>query len=294
MLAACLCLLPLPTAVAAPWRSQVPTLRDLDLNQLFAVGQASQAAAARAVEPAVTAESQAGLQTQTHTVQSGDSLWSIAAECGTTLSQLKSWNGLSSNLIKAGKVLKVGERKVATHAVQSGESLWSIAAQYRTTVSSLATANGLSSRGTIFPGERLAIPAEGQQISRGSLSYRLIWPVAGTISSGWGYRTRFEKFHYGLDVAAEMGTAIKAVLPGTVQSAGWKAGYGWCVFIDHGNGLRTAYGHASKLYVKKGQKVLQNQKIAAIGSSGFSTGPHLHFEVRQNGKLVNPINYLPR
>lgn len=293
MLVAGLCLLPLPTAMAAPWLSQDPTLQDLDLNQLFAIGQASQAAAAGVAEPAVIAP-QAELQVATHTVRSGDSLWSIAAQYGTTSSQLKSWNGLSGNLIKAGQVLKVGQSKAVTHTVQNGESLWSIAAQYRTSVAALATSNGLSSRGTIHPGERLSIPAQGQEVSRGSTSYHLIWPVTGVITSGWGYRTRFEKFHYGLDVAAATGTPIKAVMAGTVEYSGWKAGYGYCVFIDHGNGLKTAYGHASKLYVKKGQKVVQGQKVAAVGSTGFSTGPHVHIEVRLNGKLVNPINYLPK
>jgi murein DD-endopeptidase MepM/ murein hydrolase activator NlpD len=240
-------------------------------------------------EPTPTAQ----VQTATYTVCRGDTLWGIAQKNGVTVAELRRWNRLSGNLIHAGQVLKVGESKVVTHTVESGETLWSIATQYRTSVAALATSNGLSSRGTIFPGERLTIPGQAQSVSRGGLSYRLIWPVSGVVTSGWGYRTRFEKFHYGLDIAAQTGTPIKAVMSGVVEFAGWKSGYGYCVFLDHGNGVKTAYGHASKLYVKKGQTVTQGKTIAAVGSTGFSTGPHVHLEVRINGKLVNPTNYLP-
>lgn len=292
---ACLLFLPVPTALAAPWLSTPTQLTDLDLTQVLARGQQS-----TVVEPAPPAETElatqpvaAEVQTETYTVRSGDTLWQIASRHGLDLAQLKSWNNLTSNLIRVGQVLKVGESQSVTHTVQAGETLWSIAVRYRTSVASLASANGLSSRGTIYPGERLAIPAQTESVSRGTSSYRLIWPVNGVITSGWGYRTRFEKFHYGLDIAANTGTPIKAVSAGVVEFAGWKSGYGYCVFLDHGNGLKTAYGHASKLYVKKGQKISQGQTIAAVGSTGFSTGPHLHFEVRVSGKLVNPINYLP-
>lgn len=290
----CLLLLPVSTVMAAPWLPQMPTLEDLDLTKVFAVVQPKEAERPVVIaDVPAPADAGASVQAVTYTVRSGDTLSKIAAVQGISLQQLKAWNSLSSNLIRIGQVLKVGESMTASHTVQKGETLWSIAAQYRTSVASLATVNGLSSRGTIHPGERLSIPAAGQEVSRGSTTYRLIWPVAGVVSSGWGYRTSFEKFHYGLDIAAVTGTPIKAVMAGTVTFSGWKAGYGYCVFIDHGNGLQTAYGHASKLYVKKGQPVLQNQKIAAVGSTGFSTGPHTHFEVRVNGKLVNPINYLP-
>lgn len=294
-------LLPVSEAAAAPWLPQSPGLGDLDLARLFAADQVrqeqqQQTSVTPKETPVSTKPTVASTKLETYTVRRGDTLWDISRANGVTVQQLRSWNGLSGDLLRIGQVLRVGESKAATHTVQKGETLWSIATRYRTSVATLATANGLSSRGTIYPGERLAVPDGGQQeVSRSSgSSYRLTWPLVGTITSGWGYRTRFEKFHYGLDIAAKTGSPIKAVMSGVVQYAGWKNGYGYCVFLDHGNGVRTAYGHASKLYVKKGERVAQNETIAAVGSTGFSTGPHLHFEVRINGTLVNPINYLPK
>jgi murein DD-endopeptidase MepM/ murein hydrolase activator NlpD len=93
-------------------------------------------------------------------------------------------------------------------------------------------------------------------------------------------------------LGASQGTAINAADAGQVIFAGWYGGYGRTVIVDHGGGITTLYAHASRLYVNVGQNVAQGQTIAAIGSTGLSTGPHLHFEVRQNGRPVNPMNYL--
>src|SRR5690606_29890169 len=103
------------------------------------------------------------------------------------------------------------------------------------------------------------------------------------------YKTR--RFHEGIDLAAPVGRSVHAYTSGTVTFAGRTAGLGLAVYIDHGNGLETRYGHLSKIYVKKGQKVSTGDKIGAVGSTGLSTGPHLHFEVRKNGKPQNPWDY---
>lgn len=95
--------------------------------------------------------------------------------------------------------------------------------------------------------------------------------------------------HTGQDIAAPSGTAIKAAGSGKVITAAYLNGYGNTVVIDHGGGVSTLYGHCSRLFVSVGQTVSQGQKIAAVGSTGYSTGPHLHFEVRINGKPVNPL-----
>lgn len=122
------------------------------------------------------------------------------------------------------------------------------------------------------------------------------WPAVGTLSSKYGYRkdpilwTR--KLHEGIDVSAPYGNNIRASASGTVTFAGYMSGYGYAVIIDHGRGLSTLYGHSSKLVVKKGQSVKKGEIIAKIGSSGKSTGPHVHFEVRLNGSPVDPLNYL--
>lgn len=121
---------------------------------------------------------------------------------------------------------------------------------------------------------------------------KFIQPVSGRVSSNYGYRIhpikKTRKLHTGIDFAARSGTPIKAAGPGQVIFAGYRGGYGYAVIIDHGGGISTLYGHCSRLFVSSGQRVTQGQKIAAVGSTGLSTGPHLHFEVRKNGSPVNP------
>ncbi len=118
----------------------------------------------------------------------------------------------------------------------------------------------------------------------------LMRPFGGVVSSRFGYRGR--EYHTGVDLAGASGSAIKAADGGTVIYAGWLGNYGYLVKIDHGNGLQTWYGHCSKLYVTKGQQVAKGATIAAVGSTGRSTGPHVHFEVRKNGVPQNPFNYI--
>ena len=118
-------------------------------------------------------------------------------------------------------------------------------------------------------------------------------PVKGRISSRFGHVSRIRSgAHTGLDIATSTGTAIKAVADGKVTFSGYKGSYGYLVKVDHGKGVETWYAHCSKLYVKEGQKVSAGDKIAAVGSTGNSTGPHLHLEIRINGAAVNPQRYL--
>ncbi len=123
-----------------------------------------------------------------------------------------------------------------------------------------------------------------------------LWPAEGKVTSDFGNRsdpfTRRKSFHDGIDIAATYGNAILASAAGEVMLAEKINVYGYTVIIDHGNGIETFYGHASKLLAKKGQKVKKGDVIARIGSSGRSTGTHLHFKVTLNGTPVNPIDYL--
>lgn len=126
-----------------------------------------------------------------------------------------------------------------------------------------------------------------------SLGISLIRPVSGTITSRFGASSSMRKSsHTGLDIATSTGTPIVAAAAGTVTFSGYKGSYGNMIVISHGNGVQTYYGHCSKLYVSSGTTVSQGQTIAAVGSTGNSTGPHLHLEVRINGVAHNPQNYV--
>ena len=135
-----------------------------------------------------------------------------------------------------------------------------------------------------------SMPAGG-----GSGAFR--WPCSGPITSYYGWRThpifQTKRYHSGIDIAVDTGTPIRAAASGTVIYSGWMGGYGYCVMISHGGGLVSLYGHNSSLAVGEGQRVSQGQVIAYAGSTGYSTGPHCHFEVRVHGEVTDPLNYLP-
>ena len=124
------------------------------------------------------------------------------------------------------------------------------------------------------------------------------WPVSGhtRISSPFGYRIhpifKVKKLHTGIDIPAPTGTSIGAAAAGTVVYCDWLGGYGKAIMVDHGGGILTLYGHNSALVVSEGDTVSRGQTIAKAGSTGNSTGPHLHFEVRKNGSYVDPMPWL--
>jgi murein DD-endopeptidase MepM/ murein hydrolase activator NlpD len=125
-----------------------------------------------------------------------------------------------------------------------------------------------------------------------------IWPVMGTLRSGVGMRNNpfggsNTEYHKGQDISAPMGTPVRATATGTVTIARWLRGYGWAVYIDHGNGITTRYGHLSRIDVVEGQTIKRGEQLGLVGSTGRSTGPHLHYEVRINGQPVSPLQYLP-
>ena len=144
--------------------------------------------------------------------------------------------------------------------------------------------------------QRLSVPGLPSTAPAPTSSGQFQIPANGPITSAFGYRYHpilgRGKLHSGMDIGAPTGTPIYAAEAGTVITAGWNGGYGNCVIISHGNGFTTLYGHASELYVTPGQAVQRGQPVAAIGSTGLSTGPHLHFEVRFNGEPTDPAPYL--
>ena len=139
------------------------------------------------------------------------------------------------------------------------------------------------------------IEAGGQAVGHGSGS--MMWPYRGPITSPFGWRTHpifgDSRYHSGLDIGADYGDTVVAADDGVVVFAGWYGGYGNAVIIEHGNGVSTLYGHNSQLLVSEGQSVRKGQPICYIGTTGYSTGPHLHFEVRINGQETDPRAYLP-
>ena len=138
----------------------------------------------------------------------------------------------------------------------------------------------------LLQGDRTAFRGTGQ----------MLLPIIAEITSNYGWRTHpvlgYERFHAGVDFGADYGTPIHAAEQGTVIFAGWYGGYGNAVIVDHGGTITTLYAHASELYVQEGQTVTRGQAIAAVGSTGLSTGPHLHFEVRRNGEPTDPMSFL--
>ncbi|MGM9583361.1 MAG: murein hydrolase activator EnvC family protein [Phascolarctobacterium sp.] len=138
----------------------------------------------------------------------------------------------------------------------------------------------------------------GGSSSGGGGTGRFMWPCRGVITSYFGWRTHpifgTTKYHSGMDIAVDYGTPIYAADSGTVIYSGWLGGYGYAVMIDHGGGLVTLYGHNQALNVYEGQYVAKGTCIAYAGSTGYSTGPHCHFEVRLHGEVTEPLNYLPQ
>lgn len=134
--------------------------------------------------------------------------------------------------------------------------------------------------------------------SGGGGTGRFMWPCRGVITSYFGWRTHpvfgTTKYHSGMDIGVDYGTPIYAADSGTIIYSGWLGGYGYAVMIDHGSGLVTLYGHNQALNVYEGQYVTKGTCIAYAGSTGYSTGPHCHFEVRLHGEVTEPLNYLPQ
>ncbi len=173
-------------------------------------------------------------------------------------------------------------------AVQSAN----LAAQIRAAQARAAAAREAAARAAAAQPESssssssVAAPAPPTTQSASGLS----WPVSGPVTSPFGWR--WGRMHEGIDIAAAYGTPIGAAAAGTVIYCGWMSGYGNLVVIDHGGGLSTAYAHQSSIAAGCGQSVGRSQTIGYVGSTGHSTGPHLHFEVRINGSPVDPLGYL--
>jgi murein DD-endopeptidase MepM/ murein hydrolase activator NlpD len=169
-----------------------------------------------------------------------------------------------------------------------------VAAQTQLEQDSLAIGNLIQQKVAAAIARETAAKALGKRFTSGTGIFG--FPSDASISSPFGWRMHpvlgYQRFHAGLDFAGNYGSPIRAADSGTVIFAGWYGGYGNAVIISHGKGITTLYGHSSQLYVSEGQSVQRGQQIAAVGSTGLSTGPHLHFEVRRDGTPTDPAAFL--
>ena len=243
-----------------------------------------------------------------YTVQAGDTLLEIAGKFGlqgTTLLYANDALAGQNDLLSIGQELYILPVDGAYHKVAAGESLQSIAAKYKveSDVIALYPGNKLEEPYALSAGQYLIIPGGvkpyipkqvqtypslGTAIQSGVTGTgQLAWPMSGRISQGYW------EGHRAIDIYAPRGTPIIAADGGTVVAAHWATGYGRMVVVDHGNGYQTLYAHMDAFFVEVGQTVAKGDLLGKCGSTGNSTGPHVHFEVRKGGALLNPFNFLP-
>ncbi|MDO8435227.1 MAG: peptidoglycan DD-metalloendopeptidase family protein [bacterium] len=246
-----------------------------------------------------------------YTVQPGDTASTIASKFGVSINTILWENNLSSRTtLRLGQKLRVLPTSGIGHTVRSGESVSRIAKLYGIENEIILRANNLSKPEDIRLGQKLIVPG-GRKITpvitpktpatsvlarfipsapAGAPGGRFLWPTTVRhMTQYFGWR------HTGVDIGGPIGTPLFAAEEGvviTAAAAGWNGGYGKMVIIDHGDGVTTLYGHATKLLVSSGQHVNKGQTIALMGSTGRSTGSHIHFEVRVGGRRVNPLSYI--
>ncbi|HEX2922720.1 MAG TPA: LysM peptidoglycan-binding domain-containing M23 family metallopeptidase [Chloroflexota bacterium] len=234
-----------------------------------------------------------------YTVEDGDTVGGIAEQFGISGNTVLWANNLSNpDSLQIGEELLILPVSGVLHTVAGGDNLNDLALTYSVTPESIAEFNALSNPDMLQLGDKLIVPGGKMGVSRvasrspqpapaATGSFR--WPAGGSITQYFG-----EGGHSGLDLASATGSPVYAAESGIVVTAlklGY--GYGWHLVIDHGNGYRTLYGHLSAFNVDYGERVAKGDRIGSVGNTGLSTGPHLHFELIQNGGRVNPLKYLP-
>jgi len=229
-----------------------------------------------------------------YTMRSGDIIGHIAASVGLNEDTLISVNNIrNTRLMQIGQVIRIPNQDGIFYTVRAGDTLESIAEAHRTTVAHIRAANELFSddltvnTSLFIPGGRM--DWVNRQEVNGDL---FIWPTIGRISSPFGFRrcpfNGVRQFHGGMDIAAPTGTPIRAAMSGRVVRVGYNSVFGNYVIINHHSGFRTIYAHMHVVRTRTGANVVTGERIGDVGSTGLSTGPHLHFEVHRNGVRVNP------
>ena len=240
---------------------------------------------------------------QTYTVKSGDTISGITKKFGlTNISTLISVNDIGNvRQLGAGQKLKIPSIDGVVYTVKNGDSLSSIANANNIKLEVLLDVNELFSE-TLTKGQQLFLPGVGldQKTLQSRMGELFIIPIKAGFrwSSPYGWRadpfTGVRSFHTGTDMACPEGTPILAAMSGKISDVGTNRTYGNYIIINHGNGYQTLYAHMSKAIAKKGQWVSQGTKIGLVGTTGYSTGPHLHFMVYKNGNRIDPMTVLKK
>ncbi len=238
------------------------------------------------------------LNIATYRVKAGDSLANIAKRTNVSVDTLISFNAITdARKVTKGMKLSIPNHSGLRYRVRRGESLSLLSRRFGVSLDDLLDWNNLK-RSVITVGQTLFIPDGrlGAAAVRKVLGTLFAWPTVGRISSYFGMRispiTGTRSHHNGLDIANDPMTPVKAAADGRVARVDYNPTYGNYIIIVHGGGFQTLYGHLKKAYVKRGEKVTQGEKIAAMGTTGASTGPHLHFSMFKNGRDVDPLKYL--
>jgi len=238
-------------------------------------------------------------------VQEGDTIGEIAERFGVSVTTLLWENELSAkSVIKPGKKLTILPVSGLSHKIEKGDTLEGIAKKYEVEMEKIIEFNKLASANDIKPNEILIIPGGKKPAPPKPRPLAFIKklfspsPVPVTDSKlNWPVNSRritqyFSWRHHGLDIGSPHGSPVCAAEEGKIELTKWESGYGNYIVINHGGGEKTVYAHLSKIFVKAGQTVKRGESIGTVGSTGRSTGPHLHFEVRINGQKINPLKYL--
>jgi murein DD-endopeptidase MepM/ murein hydrolase activator NlpD len=219
-----------------------------------------------------------------HTVVWGDSLWQIAQTAGVSVASLAATNHICEDaILRLGRVLILPPAGSSAPDASSWRSSCRISSGVHETLP----------RREVFTSSEASDSAEHPIVGS---RRNMLWPSDGRITSRFGWRIHpifgTREFHTGVDIGTPWGAPVVAARSGIIRFVGWKAGYGRLIVVDHGNGLETDYSHLSAALVQTGQHVVEGQIIGRVGNTGWSTGPHLFFEIRKNGIPLDPFRYL--
>ena len=246
----------------------------------------------------------------TYVVQEGDTISEVAENFNISTNTILWENNIGPrDFIKPGQELVILPVTGLTHTISRSDTLSNVAAKYKANPEDILEINKLSDASEFKIGAKIVVPdgirpapvAPVPGYSSGLADLGSIFKPAKPIAGKMNWPTTSKKLtqyfrgwrHSGIDIGVKTGNPIYAAEDGIVITSGWNSGgYGYYIIIDHGDGLQTLYGHNSELLLKKGERVKKGEAVAKSGSTGRSTGPHLHFEVRVNGNRVNPLDYL--